>query len=583
MRTVFVVLIAGLLAFALPIPGDDHDQAFAKPFKCGFAPASPGCQNRPAGAAPVSPKALITSLRIENGDINQKEINYVDLKVACDDGSVAAFAQTFVEKAWNFGFIKQDREFALTLLVENVGVTTDAKPEQIANYLVARVKKGAGGRAVASACEDVIASNLPASERLRLKFSLLQSKDAAVSDTLYSTFRLASRVVGFFAGGAVGTAVSTISTQLDSSKDEIGKLVDLFDKTDTESPQFILGPGQTARVFVVGNAELRLERAVKRSAFLLFAGDGEVQNAGGNLFSEIRGGTGVDLDAYIKANASAWSTMLQSTDAKTAGEGCTMIRSALDRIFSDEERAVIIAKLIGSFGDTTLKSLKEPCLQAIERELLAQLGVSDPLPKAPPPAPDTPGPVALPSGPAPPDPSVDVRWAAVREFLDQFGTTLVAVAPQAGGANVSAKSLELFLAERVATQSFDSSDLLPGSDGAPRESLAEKIGTWPFGAKIRYGCFVRPSASLTDKYAGQMLVELNSGAAPRLVNVIFGFSDKAATSVDRLLVSHMIVEKAGSASLEAARANYPDGCGSRTDRWKPWEKVVAAAPGGSPG
>jgi hypothetical protein len=270
--------------------------------------------------------------------------------------------------------------------------------------------------------------------------------------------------------------------------------------------------------------------------------------------------------------------MLVSSDVATAGTGCQKIRRALLDMFTEEESSVILAKLIDGFGAVAIAAMKEPCLNATERLALKKMGVTDPISAAPA-APQT-------ASSDPRDPARDnqtqLRWSAIKDFLGQFGRVLAAQASQARVAAREAQKVALYFDDRVATQSFDVSDLLPSSDGVLRETLAAKLVSWPFGTAVRFGCFMSPSKMLAPKYSAQFLLELGSGSAsPILLDVIAGFSDPNVTNVSDLKIGNLLLERATAGSLQSSKETYKDGCGDRSDPWKPWDANQPARQAGA--
>lgn len=456
----------------------------------------------------------------------RKNFYYADLKIACSSSGLEGFARQFVDKAWNAGLLTAGREFALTVDVEKIK-GGDQAATALATYLIAQVKRDASGDTTVTGCDDFIATNINFNTPLRLKFKLLQSKTTTVNPAAYSALRLISQVLGFISAGPSGTAL-------------------------------------------IGTVSFTIERVGKRSAFLTF--DGAKLNApGAPLQGMINDRTGIDLAAYLNTKAGSWDTLLVSSDENSARSGCLKIRTALGDVFTSEEAAVILGQKLGAFSDETIKALKEPCLKGQERDALKTMGVPDPLAARP-------GETAPPTSPR--DPSKDavdpIRWSAIKEFLTEFGQSLSAVAAGAGNGKPLPAKLVVYFDDRVATQSFDVSDLMPSSDGVPKETLSAKIASWPFGTGgVRYGCFLAADKSLVTKYAAQMLIALNADTAQaRLLNLVVGFTDPNATDTDKLNIGNVMVENATAGTLANYQKQYATGCGARSDPWKPWEAVL---------
>jgi hypothetical protein len=507
-----------------------------------------------------------TAVKYQPDDL--KNANYVDLTISCNAGGVEAFARQFVDRAWNAGLLSSDRELVLTADIERV-LGGGQAPAAVTTYIVAQVKRAAAGDTTITGCDDTIATNLPANTEFRLKFKLLQSKTTTISPATYSAFKLLSSVIGFVVAGPAGTALASkigdISTKVKDSKSDIDAIVSLFDDVNTDKPQLTLDVNDKATTFTLSDkSKFVINRRVKRSVFLTFSGD-TVNAPGAPLEKSISDGTGISLSSYLQQKAGNWNTMLTSTAAETAATGCTTIRTALLAMFTEEESAVILARLIDGFGSTTIAAMKEPCLNGSERVALKKMGVTDPLP-----APQTP-----PSTTPPPDiteTQTQTRLSALKDFLGQFGRLLIAQANPNRDKAKEAQKIGLYLDDRVVTQSFDASDLLPSGDGVPRETLAAKLVSWPFGAAVRFGCFLPPSKLLAPKYSAQFLLELNSGTASAvLLNVITGYPDNPIASASDLKIRYLLLEHATSGSLQAYKDAYKDGCGDRSDPWKPWE------------
>ena len=536
------------------------------------------CMEKRTPPAPANFQTLVAGSDIRNYS-SIKDLYYVDLKINCNATGLINFAKRYVEQARNIGLAHQDRDFALTVDIEKIMGGNQAAVA-IATYPIVQVKKDAAGNTVVSACDDFIATNLPFDANLRLKFKLLQSKQTRISDATYAGFRLVARLVGFVAGTgpqglALAAAASNISTKVSESRSDIDQIASSFDELNTSKPQIALGKtARSIKMTVDDGSSFTIERIGKRSVFMEFSGDA-VQNASAAFDTIIEQNTALNLTSYLDQKAPAWKSLLPSTDAQNAVQGCTNLRNALRVVFTEEERAVLLARLISDFGETTIKNLKEPCLHPPARAQLKVFGITAPLPVAG--TPET-----LPTETARPadrDNTDRLRWSAIERFLDEYGRVVAGLV--SASADDRAKKLKAYFDERVVTESFDSPDLLPTSNGAQRDSLAKKLASWPYGAKIRYGCFMRPPKLLAEKYSGQMLIELDSGGtAPKLINMVVGFTDRETTEVDKLVIGNMIVEIAMTGALEEIKKTFADGCGDRADRWKPWEGRAAVARGG---
>ncbi len=499
--------------------------------------------------------------------------NYADIKIACNSSGLASFAKQFVDRAWSIGLITAGREFALTVDVEQVSKSNPAP--KVVTYLIAQVKRDASGNTSVTGCDDFIATNISFNSPLRLKFKLLQSKTTTVNPSTYSAFRIASKVLGFIFAGPGGSVIASsaadISTAITANKDDINEIVKAFDEVDTQKPQVTFDTSEKSITLVLSDgAKFTISRIGKRSAFLTF--DGNKLNAPGAALSvPIAESTGIDLASYLTTKAGNWDTLLKSSDVSSAQTGCASIRKALLYIFTTEEVIVILAKQLNDFSDDTIKSLKDPCLKAIEREALKAMGIPDPL--------------AVRSAPevttTPRDQAGDavdpIRWSAIREFLNEFGRTLAATAvAKTLSPEAKAKKLAVYFDARVATESFEVTDLLPTSAGVLKDTIALKLASWPFGSSIRYGCFLAPDRTLSTKYSAQMLLLLNSEGEPaKLINLIVGFTDPKATKVEGLIIGSLLVEKPTAASLQTFGNAYKSGCGDRSDPWKPWETTTS--------
>ncbi|MGJ4927907.1 hypothetical protein ACQR1I_21885 [Bradyrhizobium sp. HKCCYLS2038] len=504
-----------------------------------------------------------------------KSLYYADLKIDCKSTGLLQFARRFVEKSWNIGLIREDRDLALTVEVEKI-LGANQAPAAIATFPVLQVTKAAGQLTEVAGCNDFVATNLPFDVDLRLKFKLLQSKQAKIPDATYAAFRLFSRFIGFVVGGgpegaALVTAAANVSTKVSESKSDIDLIVSSFDEVQTSKPQIVFEKDvKSITVEVDGGASFILSRVGKRSVFLEFAGD-VVQNSGAAFDGIISQNTALNLSSYLDQKAPAWKSLLPSSDLKNAVEGCTNLRNALRVVFTEEERAVLLARLISDFGAGTINTLKEPCLHAAERAMLKTFNISDPLPRV--------GNVDTNSS-EPRSETRDntdrLRWTAIERFLDEFGA-LLARLPQMSPDQRSTK-LGSYFDARIATESFDSPDLLPTSNGAQRENVASKLASWPFGKMIRFGCFMRPPKVLSEKFSGQMLIEFDSGgAAPKLVNLIVGFTDRETTEVEKLVIGNLMIEVAMTGIIGEIKKSFPNGCGDRSDRWRPWDGRLTAA------
>jgi hypothetical protein len=497
--------------------------------------------------------------------------NYADIKIECSSSGLESFARQFVDRAWNIGLITAGREFALTVDIEQISKNTAAAPKPI-TYLIAQVKRDAAGNTTVTGCDDFLATNIAFNSALRMKFKLLQSKTTTVNASTYSAFRIVSKVLGFIFAGPGGTAIASTATEisgaLSANKSDIDEIVKAFDEVDTQKPQATFDTSEKSVTLSLSDgSNFTITRIGKRSAFLTF--DGDKMNApGAPIQGLIADATGIDLASYLTTKAGSWETLLASSDPNTATAGCSKIREALLYIFTKDEMLVILAKQLDQFGDLAIKGLKDPCLRAIEREALKKMGVPDPLAaRAADPAPtDTPR-----------DPTKDaqdpIRWSSIKEFLNEFGHELSVVAASPNlSKDAKVKRLAAYFDTRVATESFDAPELLPTSAGVLKDSIADKMSSWPLGNAIRYGCFMAPDKVLLTKYSAQMLVLFDSGgSAPRLLNLIFGFTDPKATDVNSLIIGNLLVEKPTAASLSTFSDAYKSGCGDRSDPWKPWE------------
>ncbi len=504
----------------------------------------------------------------------RKNLYYADLKIACSSAGLEGFARQFVDKAWNAGLLTAGREFALTVDVEKIK-GGDQAAAAIATYLIAQVKRDASGDTTVTGCDDFIATNLSFNTPLRLKFKLLQSKTTTVNPAAYSALRLISQVLGFVAAGPSGTAlvgtITNISTKVAASQGDIDIIAKMFDEVNTQKPQTTFDvTDKSVTLKLADSSSLTIERVGKRSAFLTF--DGAKLNApGAPLQGPINDRTGIDLAAYLNTKAGSWDTLLVSSDQNSARSGCLKVRGALADVFTSEEATVILAQKLGTFPDDVIKTLKEPCLNGTEREALKVMGAPDPL-------------AARPGETAPStevrDPSKDavdpIRWSAIRDFLTQFGQSLATVAAGAGTNKPLPGKLTVYFDDRVATQSFDAADLMPSSDGVPKETLSAKIASWPFGSGgVRYGCFLPADKSLVTKYAAQMLVAINPDTPQaRLLNLVIGFTDPTTTDANKLNIGNVMLENATASTLANYKKQYASGCGDRSDPWKPWDAVL---------
>jgi hypothetical protein len=503
-----------------------------------------------------------------------KSLYYADLKIKCSSSELESFARQFVDKAWNAGLLTAGREFALTVDIEKIR-GGDQAATALATYLIAQVKRDAGGNTTVTGCDDFIATNINFNTPLRLKFKLLQSKTTTVNPAAYSAFRLVSQVLGFVAAGPSGTALigtmANISTKVAASQSDIDDIAKMFDEVNTQKPQTSFdATDKSVTLTLADNSRFTIERIGKRSAFLTF--DGARLNApGAPLQGPISDHTGIDLASYLTTKAGGWDSLLISSDETSARSGCLKIRSALGDVFTSEEAAVILGQKLAAFDDQTIIALKDPCLKGIEREALKTMGVPDPL-------------AARPSDMAPSiaqrDPSKDatdpIRWSAIREFLNDFGLAFSTVAAGARDGKPLPAKLAVYFDDRVATQSFDVSDLMPSSDGVPKETLSAKIAAWPFGSGgLRYGCFLPPDRTLATKYAAQMLIAINPDTPQaRLLNLVIGFTDPNATDADKLNIGNLMLENATAGTLANYQKQYASGCGDRSDPWKPWSAVL---------
>jgi hypothetical protein len=502
--------------------------------------------------------------------------NYADIRIECASAGLEKFASQFIDRALNIRLITAGREFALTVDVEQVSKNTTSPPKAI-TYLIAQVKRDAAGNTTVTGCDDFIATNISFSSPLRLKFKLLQSKATTVNPSTYSAIRIASKVLGFVFAGPSGAAIvsdaSDISGAIVANKSDIDEIVKAFDEVNTQKPQVTFDTTEkSVALSLADGSKLTIARVGKRSAFLTFDGD-KVNSPGAPLQNPIADATGIDLAGYLTTKAGGWETLIVSTDLSSAKTGCANIRKALGNLFTNEEATVILAKELNQFPETTIRDLKEPCLKGIERGALTKMGIPDPLASRSPDAPAT---------TTPRDPTKDatdpIRWSSIKEFLNEFGRVLSIVATTPNlTKDAKAKRLAAYFDDRVAIESFDTSDLLPSNGGVLRDSLAEKIASWPLGSSIRYGCFLAPDRTLSTKYAAQMLLMLNSDSvSPRLVNLALGFTDPKAADAKDLSIGNLLIEKPTTASLQTFSAAYKSGCGDRADPWKPWEVKVSS-------
>jgi hypothetical protein len=498
-----------------------------------------------------------------------KNLYYVKIKIECNSAGLSEFAKEYTDAAWNLGLLSSDREQALSVDVEKIAGGAKAATK-IATYVIGQIKRSSAGTTTVEACDDYIATDLPFNNTLRLKFKILQSKQTKVNDSFYASFRFVARFIGFVVGGGptgapIVAAISSASQKVTEGKSDIDILASMFDEVNTQSPQFVLENDVKSVKFKLKNgAPLTVERIATRSTFLRFDAE-KIANPGDAFESLIADDPGLDLAKYLNTSASEWDTLLLSDDIKTAEKGCVKLRTALRAAFTADETRVLIASKLSNFGSTALNTLKEPCLNALERKWLTDVGIGDPLPTKD----SNVAPSETPQKPASqPD---DLKWTIVKSFLGEFGRVFIAYGNTAQAAR-DPKKLTAYLNKRVATQSFDLSDLLPSSEGVLAETLATKIATsWPFGQGARFGCFIRSDKSLTDKFAAQMLLQLDAdGKAPILANVIIGFSDPKLADTDNLLIGNIILERSTAASLSDYQKAYPNGCGDRSDPWKPW-------------
>lgn len=497
--------------------------------------------------------------------------NYADIKIQCSSSGLESFARQFVDRAWNIGLITAGREFALTVDIEQISRNTAAPPKPI-TYLIAQVKRDAAGNTTVTGCDDYLATNIAFNSALRLKFKLLQSKTATVNASTYSAIRIVSKALGFIFAGPGGAAVVSSTTDISgaivANKSDIDEIVKAFDEVDTQKPQATFDTSEKSITLSLSDgSKFTIARVGKRSAFLTF--DGNKLNApGAPLPGLIADSTGVELSNYLATKAGNWDTMIASSDPNTAKAGCTKIREALGYIFTKEEMIVILAKQFDTFSDATIRDLKDPCLKAIELQALKTMGLPDPLSaRSPQPAStDTPRDSAK-------DAQDPIRWSSIKDLLNQFGRALSGISTSPDlSKDAKVKKLAVYFDARVATESFDAPELLPTSAGVLKDSIAEKISSWPLGKAIRYGCFLVPDKTLSTKYSAQMLLLLDSGGSgQRLINLIFGFSDPKAVDVDSLVIGNLLVEKPTAASLATFSNSYKSGCGDRSDPWKPWE------------
>ncbi|MBB4257381.1 MULTISPECIES: hypothetical protein [unclassified Bradyrhizobium] len=500
------------------------------------------------------------------------DFSYADIKIDCNSAGLERFARQFVDRAWSVGLLSENREFALSVDIEQIS-RNSAEPPKPLTYLIAQIKRDAGGNTTVTGCDSFLATNISFNSTLKLKFKLLQSKTTTVNPSTYSAIRIVSKVLGFVFAGPGGAAIAAeatkISDAIKDNKSDIDEIVKAFDEVNTQQPMATFDVNEKSVTLLLSDSsKFTISRIGKRSAFLTFTGP-KLNAPGAPLQKLISEKTGIDIAAYLTTKAGNWDTMVISTDVNTSRTGCGKIREALGYLFTKEEMIVILAKEFDRFGDATIKDLKDPCFRAIEREALKTMGLTDPLSARAAPQEN--------SGPAR-DPAKDaadpIRWSSIREFLNEFGRTLSAISAANLSPEVRARKLAPYFDARVATESFDAPDLLPSSTGVLRDSLAAKIVGWPIGASIRYGCFLAPDKQLLTKYSAQMLVLLDSGGGnQRLVNVIVGFTDPKATNVDGLLIGNMLIEKPTAASLSAISTAYKSGCGDRSDPWKPWEEI----------
>lgn len=529
---------------------------------------------KPSGVSSSNFQQMISRKKVERFP-SIKNLYYADLKIDCKSPGLLQFARRFVEKSWNVGLIRQDRDLALTVEVEKI-LGANQAPAAIATFPIMQVTKAAGQLTEVAGCNDFVATNLPFDVDLRLKFKLLQSKQTKIPDATYAAFRLFSRFLGFVVGGgpegaALVTAATSVSTKVSESKSDIDLVASSFDEVQTSKPQIVFEKDvKSITVDVDGGASFTLSRVGKRSVFLEFAGD-VVQNSGAAFDGIISQNTALNLSSYLDQKAPAWKSLLPSSDLKNAVEGCTNLRNALRVVFTEEERAVLLARLISDFGAGAIATLREPCLHASERAMLKTFNISDPLPRV--------GSVETNSS-EPRSEARDntdrLRWTAIERFLDEFGTLLARLSQMP--LDQRSTKLGSYFDARIATESFDSPDLLPTSNGAQRENVTSKLASWPFGKTARFGCFMRPSKVLSEKFSGQMLIEIDSGgASPKLINLIVGFTDRETTEVEKLVIGNLMVEIAMAGILGEIKKSFPNGCGDRFDRWRPWEGKLTTA------
>lgn len=503
-----------------------------------------------------------------------KNLYYVRIKIDCNSAGLRAFAQQYTNGAWNLGLLRQDREQALSVDVEKVSGGAKAATK-IATYVIGQIKRDGNGATTVEACDDVIATDLPFNNTFRLKFKILQSKQTKVTDGFYASFRFVARFIGFVVGGGptgapIVAAVNSASQKVTEGKSDIDTLAAMFDEVNTQTPQFLLENNVKSITFKLrGGEALKFERVATRSNFLRFDGE-KIKNPGDSFENLIADDPGLDLKKYLEAGAAEWDTLLLSDDAKTAAKGCIKLRTALRAAFTSEESVALVATKLSNFGSAAIANLKEPCLKPLERKWLTDSGIGDPLPAKG--SDVTPGSTPAPT-PSQPD---DLKWAKIKSFLSEFGRVLVnyGITPQP---KRDSRKLVAYLDKRVATQSFDLANLLPSSNGVLAETLAEKIATtWPFGQGVRFGCFIKADTSLTDKFAAQMLVQLDADSPNSLlVNLIIGFADPKLTDADNLQIGNIIIEKSTASSLNDYQKAYAKGCGDKSDPWKPWEKAGA--------
>lgn len=500
------------------------------------------------------------------------DFSYADIKIDCGSAGLEQFARQFVDRAWSVGLISENREFALSVDLEQISRNAADPPKPI-TYLIAQIKRDAGGNTTVTGCDDFLATNISFNSTLRLKFKLLQSKTTTVNPSTYSAIRIVSKVLGFVLAGPGGVAIAAeatkISDAIKDNKSDIDEIVKAFDEVDTQKPQATFDVNEKNVTLVLSDkSKFTISRIGKRSAFLTFAGP-KVNAPGAPLQKLISEKTGIDIAAYLTTKAGNWDTMVISKDVDTSKTGCGKIREALGYLFTKEEMIAILAKEFDKFGDETVRDLKDPCFRAIEREALKAMGFTDPL-AARAAAPENTGTIRDPDS----DATDPIRWSSIKEFLNEFGRALASISSANLSPEARAKKLAPYLDARVATESFDAPDLLPPSTGVLKDSLATKISGWPVGASIRYGCFLVPDKQLLTKYSAQMLILLDSGGSnQRLVNLIVGFTDPKAAKVEGLLIGNILIEKPTAASLSAISAAYKSGCGDRSDPWKPWEQV----------